>query len=151
MPRAIGFPSNLFPQQIQALTCALRHAEYAQLAALSRTPLAGIRASVPADYLTAWALLGTWTCKLVWTKPEGEPWPEACHPATRQLAQLAPYLGAWARSSFEQGALCALAATSSTECRFCALPGDSCFQCHGVWMPTLSPEGHIAAPSALLW
>ena len=43
-----------------------------------------------------------------------------------------PYLGAWARSSFEQGALCALAAMSSEEAYFLALPGDAFFQCHGV-------------------
>ena len=54
----------------QALATALLHAEHIQLAALSRTPLAGILAQNSHDYLAAWALLATWTCALVWPTPE---------------------------------------------------------------------------------
>ena len=59
-------------------------------------------------------------------------WCEACCPVNRVFAERKPYLGGWARSSFEQGALCALAAMSSQASRYCAIPGDACFQCHGV-------------------
>ena len=83
------------------------------------------------DYLAAWAL-GTWTCTLVWPTPERAKWPKACLAVNDQLRERQPYLGAWARSSFEQGALCALAALSSRRARYVAIPGDACFQCHGV-------------------
>ena len=119
------------PQQ-QALATALLHAEHIQLAALSRTPLAGILAQNSHDYLAAWALLGTWTCTLVWPTPDTARWPKACLAVNEQLQGRKPYLGAWARSSFEQGALCALAAMSSRQARYVAIPGDACFQCHGV-------------------
>ena len=90
-------------KQQQALATALLHAEHVQLAALSRTPLAGILAQNSHDYLAAWALLGTWTCTLVWPTPERAKWPNRQRAASRAAA---PYLGAWARSSFERGALC---------------------------------------------
>ena len=125
--------------QQQALATALLHAEHIQLAALSRTPLAGILAQSSHDYLAAWALLGTWTCTLVWPTPECAKWPKACLAVNEQLQERKPYLGAWARSSFEQGALCALAAMSSHQARYVAIPGDACFQCHGVGPCVASP------------
>ena len=108
-------PTNtLNTKQLQALATALLHAEHVQLAALSRTPLAGILAQSSRDYLAAWALLGTWTCTLVWPTPDRAKRPKACCPSNQQLRERQPYLGAWARSSFEQGALCALVATPAT-------------------------------------
>ena len=89
-------------------------------------------ASSSTEFLTAWAILGTWTCTCVWPTPDYARWPQACCPVNRALAERKPYLGGWARSSFEQGALCALAAMSSPASRYCAIPGDACFQCHGV-------------------
>ena len=65
--------------QQQALATALLHI---QLAALSRTPLAGILAQNSHDYLAAWALLGTWTCTLVWPTPETARWPKAVSQST---------------------------------------------------------------------
>ena len=46
--------------------------------------------------------------------PESARWPKACLAVNEQLQERKPYLEAWARSSFEQGALCALAAMSSS-------------------------------------
>ena len=109
------------------------------MAALSRTPLAGILAQSSRDYLAAWALLGTWTCTLVWPTPDHAKWPKACYSSNQQLRERQPYLGAWARSSFEQGALCARAAMSSRHARYVAIPGDACFQCHGVGPCVASP------------
>ena len=108
------------------------HASHAQMSALTRTPMAGIKASSSTEFLTVWAILGTWTCTRVWPTPDKARRPQACHPVNRALAERKPYLGGWARSSFEQGALCALAAMSSSASRYCAIPGDACFQCHGV-------------------
>ena len=65
------------------------------VAALSRTPLAGILAQNSHDYLAAWALLGTWTCTLVWPTPECAKWPKACLAVNEQLQERKPYLGTW--------------------------------------------------------
>ena len=104
------------------------------MAALTRTPLAGTKAGSQrsAEFLTAWAILGAWTCTRVWPTPNHARWPQACCPINQVLAERKPYLGGWARSSFEQGALCALAAMSSQASMYCAIPGDACFQCHGI-------------------
>ena len=91
------------------------------------------------DYLAAWALLGTWTCTLVWPTPEYAKWPKACLAVNEQLQERKPYIGVWARSSFEQGALCALAAMSSRQARYVAIAGDACFKCHGVGPCVASP------------
>ena len=130
-PPALLPPVTLSEQQFRAAQSAVTHAQHLQMAALTRTPLAGIKAGNPKDYLVAWAILGTWTCTLVWPTPNSAKWPQACFPVNPRLTERRPYLGAWARSSFEQGALCALAAMSSPKAQFCALPGDACFQCHG--------------------
>ena len=130
-PPALLPPVTLSEQQFRAAQSAVTHAQHLQMAALTRTPLAGIKAGNPKDYLVAWAILGTWTCTLVWPTPNSAKWPQACFPVNPRLTERRPYLGAWARSSFEQGALCALAAMSSSRAQFCALPGDACFQCHG--------------------
>ena len=124
---------------------AAEHADAVPCAALTRTPLAGLKAQAPQDYLTAWALLGTWTCARVWPTPTSGKWPKACLAATDQLKERQPYLGAWARSSFEQGALCALAAMSSEIAYFFALPGDAVFQCHGV-SPCVSNPARAVLP-----
>ena len=66
------------------------------MAALTRTPLAGIKAGNSKDYLVAWAILGTWTCTLVWPTPNKAKWPQACFPVNPRLTERRPYLGAWA-------------------------------------------------------
>ena len=123
-----GIPKD----QMAALLTAAEYADAVPCAALTKTPLAGLKARAPRDYLNAWTLLGTWTCARVWPTPTSGKWPKACLAATDQLKERHPYLGAWARSSFEQGALCALAAMSSESAYFLAPPGDAVFQCHGV-------------------
>ena len=102
-------PENLSDEQLQAINSALIHSKHTQMAALTRTPLAGIKASTSPDYLHAFAILGTFTCTRVWPTPDHARWPQACRPINQLLAERKPYLGSWARSSFEQGALCALA------------------------------------------
>ena len=49
---------------------AILHASHTQMSALTRTPLAGIKASSSTEFLTAWAILGTWTCTRVWLTPD---------------------------------------------------------------------------------
>ena len=97
---------------------------------LTRTPLAGIKASSSTEFLTAWAILGTWTCTRVWLTPDHARWLQACCPINQVLVERRSNLGGWARSSFEQEALCALAAMSSQVSMYCLIPGDACFQCH---------------------
>ena len=128
-----------------SLLTAGEHADAVPYPALTRTPLAGLKARNPRDYLNAWALLGTWTCTRVWPTPMSRKWPKACLAATDQLKERHSYLGAWARSSFEQGALCALAAISSEKDSFFALPGDAVFQCHGV-SPCVSAPPRAVLP-----
>ena len=131
-PAALMPPVTLTEPQFRAASSALTHAAHVRMAALTRTPLAGIKASTSTEFLTAWAILGAWTCTRVWPTPNHARWPQACCPINQALAERKPYLGGWARSSFEQGALCALAAMSSQASMYCAIPGDACFQCHGI-------------------
>ena len=131
-PAALIPPMTLTEPQFMAASSAMTHATHVRMAALTRTPLAGIKASTSTEFLTAWAILGEWTCTRVWPTPNQARWPQACCPINQALAERKPYLGGWARSSFEQGALCAWAAMSSQAAMYCAIPGDACFQCHGI-------------------
>ena len=69
-PPALLPPVTLSERQFRAAQSAVTHAQHLQMAALTRTPLAGIKAGNPKDYLVAWAILGTWTCTLVWPYTE---------------------------------------------------------------------------------
>ena len=97
----------------------------------SRRCLARSLAQNSHAYLAAWALLGTWTCTLVWPTPETARWPKACLAVNEQLQERQPYLGAWARSSFEQGALCP-GGNVFQPGPLRSHPRDACFQCYGV-------------------
>ena len=135
LPRRVDPPppsTTLSEEQVCGLATALKHVEHNRMAALSRTPLAGVLANGPRDYLTAWALLGTWTCTLVWHTSDNAKWPKACFACNDQLRERIPHLGAWARSSFEQGELCALTTMTSDQASYVALPGDAFFQCRGI-------------------
>ena len=78
LPPAALIPSmTLSEQQFRAANSALFHATHVQMAALTRTPLAGIKASSSTEFLTAWAVLGTWTCTRVWPTPNHARWPQA--------------------------------------------------------------------------
>ena len=144
-PAALMPPVTLSEQQFRAANSAVLHAAHTQMAALTRTPLAGIKASSSSEFFTAWAVH-----------------PCVARPTNQALAERKPYLGGWARSSFEQGALCALAAMSSQASRYCAIPGDACFQCHAVsacvtdppqaTLPLTGPDPSHALPLPIsLW
>ena len=61
------------------------------------------------DVIIAWALIGEWSCRVLFPPPEGQ-WPRYGHPQFIEelYTQRAPSLTAWARSCFEQGALASL-------------------------------------------
>ena len=143
-------PNDLMPpvtipeRQFRALQSAILHASRTQMAALTRTPLA--IASSSTEFLTAWAILGTWTCTCVWSTPDYARWLQACCPVNRTLAERKPYLGGWTRSSFEQGAFCALlAAMSSSASRYCAIHVEVIAGCpEGVPLGALRPLRRFA-------
>ena len=58
-PAALMPPVTLSELQFRAVQSAVLHASHTQMSALTRTPLAGIKASSSAEILTAWAVLGT--------------------------------------------------------------------------------------------
>ena len=68
-PAALMPPGTISERHFRAAHSALLHASHTQMAALTRTPLAGIKAGSSTDFLTAWAILGTWTCTSVWPTP----------------------------------------------------------------------------------
>ena len=74
-PAALMPPVTIPERQFRAMQSAMMHAFPVRMAALTRTPLAGIKASSSTDFLTAWAILGTWTCV------------QACHPVNCALAE----------------------------------------------------------------
>ena len=73
-PPALVPPATLSERQFRAVQSAVKHAQHLQMAALTRTPLAGIKAGNSKDYLVAWAILGTWTCTMVWPTPNNAKW-----------------------------------------------------------------------------
>ena len=70
-------PVTLSEQQFRAASSALTHVTHFRMAALTRTPLAGIKASSSTKFLIAWAVSGTWTCTRVWPTPDHARWPQA--------------------------------------------------------------------------
>ena len=89
-------------------------------------PLAGILAQSPRDYLTVWALLGTWTCALVWPTPDEAKWPKACYPCNVQLRERKPYL------------------TLKVHCApSCAAQSGAFFQCHGIGPVAQAPTARF--------
>ena len=101
--------------QMAALLTATEHADAVPRAALSRTPLAGLKAQAPR---LPTCLDAPWNMDLCSRFAHIRIREMAYFPATEKLKERNPYLGAWARSSFEQGALCALAAMSSESASF---------------------------------
>ena len=84
-PAALMPPVTIPERDFGAVQSAILHASHTQMAALTRTPLAGIKASSSTEFLTAWAILGTWTCTCVWPTPDYARWPQACCPVNRAL------------------------------------------------------------------
>ena len=76
---------------------------------LALSPLFGTVAQHSIDVIIAWALIGEWSCRVLFPPPEGQ-WPRYGHPQFIEelYTQRAPSLTAWARSCFEQGALASL-------------------------------------------
>ena len=52
-------PVTIPERQFKAVQSAILHASHTQMAALTRIPLAGIKASSSTEFWTAWAILGT--------------------------------------------------------------------------------------------
>ena len=84
------------------------------------------------DVIIAWALIGEWSCRVLFPPPEGQ-WPRYGHPQFIEelYTQRAPSLTAWARSCFEQGALASLLYLPGIVPIF-TLPGDRMFQSTGI-------------------
>ena len=84
------------------------------------------------DVIVAWALIGEWSCRVLFPPPEGQ-WPRHGHPQCIDefYTQRAPSLTAWARACFEQGALASLLYLPGIVPVF-TLPGDRMFQSTGI-------------------
>ena len=99
---------------------------------LALSPLFGTVAQHSIDVIIAWALIGEWSCRVLFPPPDG-PWPRHGHPQCigEFYVQRAPSLTAWARACFEQGALASLLYLPGIVPVF-TLPGDRMFQSTGI-------------------
>ena len=84
------------------------------------------------DFCLAWALIGEWTSRILFPVPKG-PWPRHGHAGAllRRYQARSPQIVAWARATFEQGALPSLLFLQGLVPIF-TLPGDKMFQATGL-------------------
>ena len=73
---------------------------------LALSPLVATCTQYSVDFCLAWALIGEWTSRILFPVPKG-PWPRHGHAGAllRQYQARSPRIVAWARATFEQGAL----------------------------------------------
>ena len=99
---------------------------------LPLSPLVATCTQYSVDFCLAWALIGEWTSRILFPVPKG-PWPRHGHAGAllRQYQARSPRIVAWARATFEQGALPSLLFLQGLVPIF-TLPGDKMFQATGL-------------------
>ena len=95
------------------------------------SPLVATCTQYSVDFCLAWALIGEWTSRILFPVPKG-PWPRHGHAGAllEEYQARSPRIVAWARASFEQGALPSLLFLQGLVPIF-TLPGDRMFQATG--------------------
>ena len=99
---------------------------------LAPSPLVATCTQYSVDFCLAWALIGEWTPRILFPVPKG-PWPRHGHAGAllRRYQARSPRMVAWARATFEQGALPSLLFLQGLVPIF-TLPGDKMFQATGL-------------------
>ena len=95
-------------------------------------PLVATCTQYSIEFCLAWALIGEWTSRILFPVPKG-PWPRHGHAGAllKKYQARSPRIVAWARTSFEQGALPSLLFLQGLMPIF-TLPGDRMFQAGGL-------------------
>ena len=99
---------------------------------LALSPLVATCTQYLVDFCLAWALIGEWTSRILFPVLKG-PWPRHGHAGAllRRYQARSPRMVAWARATFEQGALPSLLFLQGLVPIF-TLPGDKMFQAMGL-------------------
>ena len=99
---------------------------------LALSPLFATITQHSVDFCLAWAVIGEWTSRILFPVPKG-PWPRHGHSGAllARYQARSPRIVAWARASFEQGALPSLIFLQGIVPIF-TLPGDKMFQATGL-------------------
>ena len=99
---------------------------------LALSPLVATCTQYSVDFCLAWALIGEWTSRILFPVPKA-PWPRHGHAGAllRRYQARSPRMVAWARATFEQGALPSLLFLQGLVPIF-TLPGDKMFQATGL-------------------
>ena len=128
----LGLLTGFLHRTLSSQDLTLQEMQHWIQSGLALSPLVATCTQYSVGFCLAWALIGEWTSRILFPVPKG-PWPRHGHAGAllREYQARSPRIVAWARASFEQGALPSLLFLQGLVPIF-TLPGDKMFQATGL-------------------